>query len=1125
MGQMMELQCANFKAYVDFLICETNGFGNRKTETLVAVSLFNRSFIELKAMTANLSVYESLFIKGYARKPMKRNDNSIFRAYFSSFSIGYEKLSHGVVFDKNNISSYLFVTNDEKKKYKILYNHLMNEYSFPLLEEWSEPIFNRALRDGKLEDGISIYYAEDHEIPLYGENVYLSEIKGYHSTISNEWLEEIIPEMLSCGEIEICKKRQSPLLLTDMNSYFENYGHTIVDNLEKELKPLSPIKGSVDSLALVNKRLYPQQAALVNGVNALFKNANTAIINGGMGVGKTLMGASIIETYFVDQYLKSHPKLNLKDVYLNPNCINYRVIIMCPGHLIEKWADECRKEIPCARVTILNDLSQLVKIKANGIKRDGREFFVIGKDFCKLSYSFRPIPTKVASRRRPTFVCTECDQIGDLDAYRKNKVCKCGNNQWKKVHFFTSDSERGLICPECDEVIHVGTEIAKPLLFANMTDLNVSCPICGCRLWAPDVKNLDDMCNIKPRKEAWYKISHFKNRAKNSRDTSWVLKGFESQLYEEKGIRYSSSKQLPDGVELVSRNKSRKYAPSMYMKNQLRGFFDLAIFDELHTYKGGNTAQGHAMHAITRASKKCIGLTGTIAGGVASHLFYIFYRLFPQLMKKHGYDYSDETAFINKYGTLETDYEVTSSSYIGIRNSSSRGRKLSEPKVKPGISPLVFPDFLISRTLFLDLSDMSNHLPMLKEQVISVPMNDEIRGEYRSVIGKLKGHGGLNSLSSSMLQFSLAYPDKPFGYGDIIDPKTGMIASRPRDFGEEYSDALLPKEEKLVELILSEQKEGRNCFVYCEYTGSEKQKITGRLKTIIEDYCGLQNKVTILESASPAPLKREEWIRKKASEGTRVFICNPRCVETGLDFCFNYNGDYYNYPTIIFYQLGCNLFTLWQASRRHYRLIQRTECRTYYMCYGGTNQETVIKLMADKQCATNALQGKFSMEGLASMANGIDPRVALVNNLLNDAYDEDHSDEVAKRFAAMNEVVTQDESIYGDKRTLLLREVIGEEETKKMLGEDDEQQEFIDLFETTLQTTHTDSLLVHTDKDTGSDNLFSMLDCDFNTFEEMFELGSDVSVKTEELKVVEEVKPKKMLKKQESNQISLFDIL
>ena len=152
-----------------------------------------------------------------------------------------------------------------------------------------------------------------------------------------------------------------------------------------------------------------------------------------------------------------------------------------------------------------------------------------------------------------------------------------------------------------------------------------------------------------------------------------------------------------------------------------------------------------------------------------------------------------------------------------------------------------------------------------------------------------------------------------------------------------------------------------------------------------------------------------------------------RWVLTLLDFCFMENGQFYNYPTILFYQMGWNLFTVWQASRRHYRLNQTKECRTYYMAYKDTIQEQVLGLIAEKQSATSAIQGKFSTEGLSAMANGTDVRMKLAQSLSK----KDNNSGI--NLQGMFDVLSQetDSSFDHYKQMMLFKEVIGGMEAKE----------------------------------------------------------------------------------------------
>src|SRR5204863_4111054 len=76
----------------------------------------------------------------------------------------------------------------------------------------------------------------------------------------------------------------------------------------------------------------------------------------------------------------------------------------------------------------------------------------------------------------------------------------------------------------------------------------------------------------------------------------------------------------------------------------------------------------------------------------------------------------------------------------------------------------------------------------------------------------------------------------------------------------------------------------------------------------------------------------------------------------------------HNFPTIAFYETGYNLFTLRQASRRSWRIGQKEPCRIVYLAYEGTMQERALALMGKKLTAAQALEGRFSSEGLVALA-------------------------------------------------------------------------------------------------------------------------------------------------------------
>ena len=166
------------------------------------------------------------------------------------------------------------------------------------------------------------------------------------------------------------------------------------------------------------------------------------------------------------------------------------------------------------------------------------------------------------------------------------------------------------------------------------------------------------------------------------------------------------------------------------------------------------------------------------------------------------------------------------------------------------------------------------------------------------------------------------------------------------------------KERSLLELVREERLYGRQTWVFVQMT--DKHDVAGHLERLLRME-GLQVKV-LRSSVSLA--KREAWIAKHAP-GTDVMISHPKLVETGLDL-FD-KGGRHNFPTLVFYEAGYNLFTLRQASRRAWRIGQREDCRVFYLYYEGTMQDRAMTLMGKKLAASEAIAGKFSSEGLASL--------------------------------------------------------------------------------------------------------------------------------------------------------------
>ncbi len=394
----------------------------------------------------------------------------------------------------------------------------------------------------------------------------------------------------------------------------------------------------------------------------------------------------------------------------------------------------------------------------------------------------------------------------------------------------------------------------------------------------------------------------------------------------------------------------RRFSPAEFIKKYLKGFFDLVILDEIQDYKAGDSLQGRGMSALLSASRRCLCLTGTLNGGYADDLFYLLFRMFPEEMKKAGFGYSNVTKWLETYGTLETIRKIEEEdTYYG------RGKKKSTiTKKKPGVSPCVIGRFLLNRSCFIRLSDVISALPPYEETVITIPMDSEQRFQYAQLedaFNNVITRYGMKSISS-MLQSLLSYPDSCCLFSEHVEFRNRIgevmdIVTAP--LIELDEGTLLPKERELINLVKKERASGRKVLCYLVFTGT--RDVRPRLERVIMD-SGLR--VKSLDASIP-PKRREAWIRKNSCD-LDVLLVNAELVKTGLDL--------YEFPTVVFYQVGYNIFTLRQAARRSWRIGQTEPVRVYFFCYGETLQEEALTLVANKLKVALMVEGDLP-EGLA----------------------------------------------------------------------------------------------------------------------------------------------------------------
>ena len=414
---------------------------------------------------------------------------------------------------------------------------------------------------------------------------------------------------------------------------------------------------------------------------------------------------------------------------------------------------------------------------------------------------------------------------------------------------------------------------------------------------------------------------------------------------------------------VADNKKFRRYAKAEFIKRYLpKDFFDLLLLDEVHELKGGGTAQGQAMSCLISRSKKVLSLTGTLMGGYSKDLFYLLWRMFPRWMHESGFEYGRTLQFAERFGVIEKTYD--SKDLQSSLNAASIGRKIAgkcRVTEKPGVSPLLLPELLLERSAFVRLEDISDNLPSYDEIVVSVEMADEQKDAYKSLeldltteTRKALAKGDMRLLGK-MLQSLLGYVDGCRTAERVVLEDQGL----DRVVGEApaLNIDLLPKEERLLEILATERKEGRKVAIFLEHTGTRDLIPVLQEKLAQRGFSPL-----ILRSDTVQTENREEWLENQIKTGKyNCLICNPNLVKTGLDLL--------DFPTIIFFQCGYSVYTLRQASRRSWRIGQDLPVRVFFMSYADSMQDKALSLMANKMETSLAVEGVLSEQGLAAMSS------------------------------------------------------------------------------------------------------------------------------------------------------------
>jgi hypothetical protein len=87
-------------------------------------------------------------------------------------------------------------------------------------------------------------------------------------------------------------------------------------------------------------------------------------------------------------------------------------------------------------------------------------------------------------------------------------------------------------------------------------------------------------------------------------------------------------------------------------------------------------------------------------------------------------------------------------------------------------------------------------------------------------------------------------------------------------------------------------------------------------------------------------------------------------------------------PPSIFVQTGYSIYTLRQASRRSWRIGQRSNVVVHFLTHNETMQTSCLRLMGKMLLFSLAMEGKFSNEVLQGIEDDDDVLTAMVRELI-----------------------------------------------------------------------------------------------------------------------------------------------
>jgi len=372
--------------------------------------------------------------------------------------------------------------------------------------------------------------------------------------------------------------------------------------------------------------------------------------------------------------------------------------------------------------------------------------------------------------------------------------------------------------------------------------------------------------------------------------------------------------------------------------------FDSVINDEIHESNSSHSLIGSSTRTLFNYAKKIILLSGTSNSGYNSSLFNLFLGLLPNKLKAN--DVMEIEKFIKAYGTLMAVSKKKDGEYYRSGRSEIKD---SEFKEIEGINAQVFSRYLVENYIFATLDDLGKDLPDLNEYYVPISQTQEMERLESNLWSEIKS---ANAFNAKMYEDSIVkhYVNNPFKWDSI--PINRGDESYKEVQPKCINDCILPKEQKLLDIVLQEISEGRKCCIYVDFNNGGGYMQGNTIAKRIESLLAKNNIKTFTLKSSVPNYERKELLEKK-KDSFQVLITNAKLMQVGISLVF--------IPTYINFMPSYQVNIVSQSNRRGYRVISVLENRIYHLYYTNSCENGIIKRFQRKMAESKAIVGQFDV--------------------------------------------------------------------------------------------------------------------------------------------------------------------